>query len=101
MSSFSYGKHSDKHIGIWLRYESNDDLIELINETNQMRLYDSVSRVIVSEYDENTKQVHLQVWCKNLIDSIMGKIRYNVFYIKTDINEEWVCEGDLGSGINF
>jgi hypothetical protein len=60
-----------------------------------------VKAVVVSEYDKETNQVWLEIWCKNLIDSIRGKLRYNVFHIKTNINETWTCEGDLGNGINF
>lgn len=101
MSSFRYGKHTNKHIGVWLRYRSNKDIIDLVKKSNQKRLFDSVERVIVSEYDKETKEVWLQIWCKNLLDSIRGKMRYNVFYIKTHINEDWSCEGDLGNGVRF
>ena len=101
MSSFSYGEHTSKHIGVWLRYRSNTDLIELVKKSKQKRLFDTVERVVVSEYDKETNQVWLEIWCKNLIDSIRGKLRYNVFHIKTNINENWTCEGDLGNGINF
>ena len=42
MSSFSYGKHTSKHIGVWLRYRSNTDLIELVKKSKQKRLFDTV-----------------------------------------------------------
>lgn len=100
MSSFSYGKHTKKHVGVWLR-RTNPDVIDLIKKSNQKRFLDSVERIVVSEYDDKSNQVWLQIWCKNLLDSIRGKTRYNVFHIKTFINEDWSCEGDLGNGINF
>jgi hypothetical protein len=101
MSNFSYGKHTPKHIGVWLRYRSNEDVVELVKKSKQKRFFDTVERVVVSEYDKEANQVWLEVWCKNLIDSIRGKSRYNVFHIKTDINQNWCCEGDLGNGCNF
>lgn len=101
MSTFNYGKHTKKHIGVWLRYETNSDIINLIEKSKQKRFFDTVERIVVSEYDKKTNQVWLQIWCKSLLDSIRGKRRYNVFHIKTDINENWSCEGDLGNGINF
>ena len=101
MSSFKYGKHTNKHIGVWLRYRSNTDVIELVKKSKQKRFFDTIERVVISEYDKETNQVWLQIWCKNLIDSIRGKLRYNVFHIKTNINEDWTCEGDLGNGCNF
>lgn len=101
MSSFNYGKHTAKHIGVWLRYRSNPDVIVLVKKSKQKRLFDTVQRVVVSEFDKKTNEVWLQIWCKNLIDSVRGKLRYNVFNIKTKINENWVCEGDLGRGLKF
>lgn len=100
MSFFIYGKHTKERIGVWLRYTSNHDLIQLVRKSRQKRYFDTVMRVIVVEYDEKTDQVWLEVWCKNLIDSIRGKHRYNVFTIKTDVNKQWVCEGDLGKGLD-
>lgn len=101
MSSFGYGKHTNKHIGVWLRYRSNPDLIKLVKQSKQKKLFDGVERVVVSKYDKETNQVWLEIWCKNLIDSIRGKLRYNLFYIKTEVNEDWSCEGDLGKGSKF
>lgn len=101
MSSFNYGKHTEKHIGIWLRLNTNPGVIDLINSSKQKRFFDTVDRVIVSDYDGETGQVWLQVWCKSLLDTVRGKARHNVFHIKTAVNEEWSCDGDLGSGANF
>jgi len=101
MSSFSYGKHTKKHIGVWLRYRNNQDVVDLIDKSKQKRFFDTVERVVISEYDKETNEVWLEIWCKSLLDSIRGKIRYNVFHIKTPINENWSCDGDLGSGIKF
>jgi len=101
MSSFRYGKHTQEHLGVWLRYKSNPDVIDLVNKSKQKRFLDRVERVVVSEYDKETNQVWLEIWCVSSIDSIRGKNRHNVFSIKTIINKEWSCEGDLGSGIKF
>jgi hypothetical protein len=101
MSSFSYGKHTKKHIGVWLRYYPNNDIIKLVKNSKLKRNFDTVERIIVSEYDKEMNQVWLQIWCKNIIDSICGKNRYNVFHIKTDVNPDWSCDGDLGNGVNF
>ena len=94
MSNFSYGKHTKKHIGVWLRRGSNQDVIDLIKKSKQKRYLDTVERIVISEYDKETNEVWLQIWCKNLLDSIRGKSRYNVCHIKTAVNENWVCEGD-------
>lgn len=101
MSSFSYGKHTKKHIGVWLRYRSNPDIRDLIKKSKHKRLLDTVERIVVCQYDKETDEVFLEIWCKNLLDSIRGKLRYNVFHIKTPINQNWICEGDLGNGIKF
>ncbi len=101
MSSFIYGKHTKKHIGVWLRHKSNSDVIKLIKDSKEQRFFDTIERVVVSEYDKETNQVWLQIWCKNLIDSIRGRLQYSVFHIKTNINENWVCDGDLGNGFKF
>lgn len=102
MSSFSYGKHTKKHIGIWLRYRSNPDVVLLVKRANNKRFGETVERVVVSDYDKVTNEVWLEVWCTSLFDRLfLLKHRYNVFYIKTRVNEDWVCEGDLGSGTKF
>ena len=101
MSSFRYGKHTNKHIGVWLRLRNNQDVITLINKSKEKRFFDTVMRVVVSEYDIESNQVWLEIWCKSVLDSIRGKTRYSVFHIKTSINEDWSCEGDLGNGVYF
>lgn len=101
MSWFVYGEHTKKHIGVWLRYHSNEDVIELVKKSKLKRKFETVERVIISEYDKDVNQVWLQIWCKNTIDVIRKKNRYNVFHIKTDVNPKWVCEGDLGAGMKF
>ena len=101
MSWFIYGKHTKKHIGIWLRPSSNPDVIEKIKKSKLKRFGDSISRIVVSEFDKEKNAVWLQIWTKNIFDSIFRKNRYTVFHIKTEINENWVCEGDLGNGFKF
>ena len=101
MSSFTYGKHTKKHIGVWLRWESNPDIIKLIKKSENKRFYETIQRVVIHEYDKKENKVWLEVWCQNPYDIPRKKHRYNVFYIKTKINENWICEGDLGCGIKF
>lgn len=101
MSSFSYGKHTKKHIGIWLNYYMNEDIVSAVKKSRELRLLDTVQRAIIKEYDKENNQVWIEIWSRNLIDVIRKKRRYNVFTIKMDVNEEWSCSGDLGSGINF
>ena len=101
MSSFSYGKHTKKHIGIWLKPHVNKDILKLIKKNRNRQIFDTISRVVVDEYDSKTDEVWLSIWCVNVIDLILRKHRYNVFYIKTKVNPDWSCHGDLGSGINF
>lgn len=101
MSNFSYGKHTDKHIGVWLRYNSNPDLVYNIKKTKLLRFSDRIYRVIVREYDIKSNQVWVEVWAASFIDDMRGKTRYNVFSVRLNVNPEWVCEGDLGSGVDF
>ena len=35
MSHFIYGNHTKKHIGVWLRYRSNPDVIQLIKKSGK------------------------------------------------------------------
>lgn len=99
MSTFAYGKHSDKRIGVWLRYDTNSDLIDIIKKNINKRFFDAVERIIVTDYDESKKEVLLEVWCDSFIDMVFKKHRYNVFYISVPVNEKWSCHGDLGIGL--
>jgi hypothetical protein len=101
MSSFNYGNHTPQHIGIWLKTETNPELMELIKKSKDIRFFDTVERIVVNNYDKKTGEVILQVWCKGLISSILGKNRYNVFYVKTQPDYFWSCHGDLGRGRKF
>jgi len=100
MSHFIYGEHTSKRIGVWLRYRSNSDIIQLVKKNRNKRFLESVERVVVSEYDSRFDEVWIEVWCYNTLSNLLfKKHRYNVFYIKTRVNEEWICEGDLGKGL--
>jgi hypothetical protein len=101
MSTFSYGKHTKKHIGVWLRHWTNPDIYDLIKKSKNKRFFDRVERVVVSDYDKETDEVWLEVWGMNTIDVLLNKYRYNVIIIKTKVNEEWSCEGDIGNGKFF
>ena len=101
MSSFTYGQHTKKHIGVWLRFRSNPDILSLIQDSGNKRYGEVTERVVIDEYDNTKDEVWLAIWCKSVIDIFRRKDRYNVFYIKTNVNEAWVCEGDLGNGVNF
>lgn len=79
----------------------NEDIVSAVKKSRELRLLDTVQRAIIKEYDKENNQVWIEIWSRNLIDVIRKKRRYNVFTIKMDVNEEWSCSGDLGSGINF
>lgn len=106
MSHFLYGsdvnnpkKHHKKRYDVYIRKSSNSDILDAIKKTKLKRINESVDRVIVKEYDGVNDMIWIEVWCVNLWDTIKKKDRYNVFFIKLPINEEWVCEGDLGKGL--
>lgn len=99
MSSFSYGEHTRRHIGVWLKPAANPDVMLLIKKSKLKKIFDSVRKIVVSEYDKSTDEVWLEIYCSNLIDVIRRKYRYNVFYIKTKVNPYWSCNGDMGKQI--
>ena len=104
MSWFYFGDitTANKKIGVWLRPDSNKDLLRQIKNTKELVFLSSVSRIVVKEFDENDKNfVYLEVFSKSLLDSIRGKTRYSYFVLRTEIDNEWVCEGDLGKGAKF
>ena len=99
MSWFNYGLNTKENgIGVWLRPQSNPDVTKLIKKSGNKRFHESVSRIIVAEYNEQLNMVQLEIWCKSIFDSIRKKYRYNVFSIPVTPNPYWVCEGDLGKG---
>ena len=97
MSWFYFGETKIK-VGVWLRYHSNDDLIKLISKNKNKRRGDLVRKIVVTEINHKERKVWLEVWCKNIKDVTRKKNRYNVFYLYLPINNEWICEGDLGRG---
>lgn len=101
MSSFRYGKHSDKRLGVWIKYDNdiNPDIFNLIKKSKNKRFFETVTRIIVHDYDYSTDEVWLEIWCDSFIDIILKKHRYNVFYIVTNPNTNWSCHGDLGTGL--
>jgi PHP family Zn ribbon phosphoesterase len=71
MSSFRYGKHSKKRIGVWIKYDKfiNSDLYNLIKKDKNKRFYDIVDRIIVTpEYDKKTEEIWIEVWCSNIFN---------------------------------
>jgi hypothetical protein len=106
MSWFAYGKDLNnsssfhrKRKGVWLRYHSNPDIVKAVKKNGNKRLFETVVRVVVDEYDKKEDKIWLEVWCQNIFDPIRRKHRYNVFYIFVSPDESWVCEGDLGKGL--
>jgi hypothetical protein len=91
MGSYSYGKHNPEKIGQHLRYGLNDDIIKLVKDNGNKRTFEIVERVIVSDYDEISNLVWLEIWCYNIFNYFTGKHRYNVFYVTCEPNENWSC----------
>ena len=44
----------------------------MIKKIKNKRFFDSVRRVVISEYDKITGEVWLEVWCKNFIDELIA-----------------------------
>ena len=108
MSWFYYGedqvnyvKHHKKMKGVWIKpySDSNSDIMSLIKKNNNKRWFDSVNRIVISDYDDKKGIIWLEVWCSNFLDKLRKKHRYNIFYITCKPNMFWVCEGDLGKGL--
>lgn len=99
MGGFSYGQHTRKRIGVWLKWEFCADVLLAIKKSGNKRFYDSVRRVVVEEYLKDTDEVWLSVYCASIFDTIRNKNRYNLFYIKIKVNEFWACHTDLGTGM--
>lgn len=94
MASINFGEFCKKKTtGVWLKYEVNCDLRQIIDKNPNKGCFDTVSRIIVSDYED--RDIWVQVWCKNLWDTVIWKKhRYNVFYIKIkniDVNDDWSC----------
>lgn len=104
MSSFSYGKHTKKHIGCWLRVHSpfNEEILSEIKKTGNKRLLETVRRIVVNDYFKSENKVVLEIWCSNAFNEFLfKKHRYNVFYLTLELDENWTVEGDLCNGIYF
>ena len=102
MSHFLFGKKPEKRIGVWIRPNSNPDVDKWIKRSFNKRLFETVRRIKVTEYDHTSNLVWLEIWCSNAFTNfIWGRRRYNVFYMVTEPNENWVCEGDLGDAVNY
>jgi hypothetical protein len=100
MSWFKLKHHNPKQIrGIVLRFHSNTDLIQLFKKNKNRNFFDFVECVIIDKVMYNTEhkgKVKLKFICRNLIDSIRRKIRTIILYEITDINPEWICDGNFG-----
>ena len=78
----------------------NTDLYYLIRFNRNIRFTESVDRIIVSSQDvEKNGEIWLEVWCSSVFSFLMGKHRYNVFFVKTKPNPNWSCFDDLGTGL--
>ncbi len=91
MGSYSYGKHNPKRIGQHLKYRFNEDIVKLVKANGNKRLFETVDRVVVTQYDKERNLVWLEIWCYNIFQFITKKHRYNVFYVTCEPNEEWSC----------
>tara|TARA_R110000824_G_scaffold400387_1_gene607820 strand:- start:273 stop:596 length:324 start_codon:yes stop_codon:yes gene_type:complete len=102
MSWFNYGDQPSrrKRKGIWIREYGNPDIEKAIKTSGYKRASDTIRYIEVHELRPDN-QVLLEVWCKSLLDSLRGKQRYNVFHIIVDENMDWICEGDLGRGLQL
>ena len=100
MSWFNYGYPLNHRsmVGNYLRIGTNPDVEKLIKESGLKQTFDSVSRIVLSQYDKTSNVMWIEVWCKNTIDMLRKKHRYNVFYVRSEPNPHWVCEGDIGKG---
>ncbi len=98
MGGFSYGEHSKKRIGVWLKWQYCGDVLLAIKKSGNKRFSESINRVVVEEYDKKDNMIWLGVYCQSIFDVIRHKNRYNVFYLKVSINPEWSCHTDLGTG---
>lgn len=91
MGSYSYGKHDSERIGQHLKYRFNEDIVKLVKDSGNKRIFETVERVIVSDYDEKNNLVWLEIWCSSILQYFTGKHRYNVFYVRCEPNENWSC----------
>jgi len=100
MSTFKYGKHTNKHIGIYLRRDNN--INTEIKKSKNRRLFENIERIVISDYEKCSNSVWIEVWCYNsLYNLFSNRNRYNVFYLFLPVDENWSCDGDNGGGINF
>jgi hypothetical protein len=102
MAWFEYGtpiKRSWRK-GVWLRVRNLPPTL-LKQAKKFMRPLENIEWVVVSEIKPDNN-VLLEFWCKNPFDHIkLPKLsggRYNVFWIFTKEDPNWICEGDLGRG---
>jgi hypothetical protein len=84
--------------GVWLRCGSNPDVQGAIRRSGLKRLTETVEWVEVKEVRPG-RRVLLEVWCISLLDCVRRRRRHNVFHMDMLENPDWVCEGDLGRGL--
>jgi len=112
MSHFSFGAitKDENKLGVWLRPESNEQLLKKIKKVGRVKPHETVHRIIIEEVNNmpHKQLVYIQVWLykitigqifRILFKSKPKAIRFIVFGFWENENPEWICEGDLGTGL--
>ena len=112
MSHFAYSsiKKDKNKLGVWLRESSNDNLIKSIKKIGRVRINESINRIIIKQTKNppTPNHVFIEVWLHKLtFDKIFRIVfrtppvitRYTVFGLWVKEDKNWICEGDLGTGL--
>lgn len=74
-----------------LKVDANKNIIKLIEASKKLRLLDKVIKIKVKEINPKTNVASLEIWCQNSLDLFFKKQRFNVFYIYSNVNPDWIC----------
>jgi len=97
-------------IGVWLRPQSNPDLYEQIKKIGRVKRNETVERVIVKDIRLNgqVQEALIEVWLSKMTFRKVFRVlfglpyeaeRLTVFIFWEKENDNWICEGDLGTGL--
>lgn len=104
MSWFKVGDVEDyrKLKGCVIRHHDRDNrLWKDIKAAKCLRFMDGVWWIEIHNVLLERKEFVIEVRARNLKDSIIGKERNNVFYLRTPIDDNLVIEGNYGKGERF